>query len=70
MPDNDPESIEEAIEQQAISGVKSMTEGSRSIQNLSIDEMIKADQYAKSKAAQSKPHFGLRMTRLRPPGCG
>ena len=52
---------------------QSATVDGNSVNQLSIDEKIKAAQYtaAQAVAAAGPPgHFGLRFTRLVPPSCG
>ena len=64
-----PESIEEAIEQNA-PGPKRIQVANQSVEQQSIDEQIKADQYLAAKQAAAKPQFGLRFTKIVPPGAG
>jgi len=70
MPDTDPETIGDAIEQVAKGMVSSSSENGRSMTNMPIRDLIEADHYLAAKAAASKPHFGLRMTKCIPPGGG
>lgn len=62
--------IQEAIETQALSRLKKATEEGRSIEHMSIAELIEAERFLAGKAAAGKPHFGLRMTKCIPPGGG
>ena len=64
-----PESIEEAIEQTA-KGPKRVQVANQSVEQQSIDEQIKADEYLAAKQAAAKPHFGVRFTKIIPPGAG
>jgi hypothetical protein len=65
-----PETIAEAIEQSAIGGIKKGSEEGREFEKHSIDDQIKAAQYVAAKRAAGKAHFGLRFTKLVPPGAG
>lgn len=65
-----PETIADAIDAKARAGVKSASEGDRRFENYSIAELIEAERHAASKAAAAKPHLGLRMTKIVPPGGG
>jgi len=64
-----PETVEEAIEQNAL-GPKRVQVGNQSVEQQSIDDQIKADQYLAAKKAASKPHLGLRFIKIIPPGAG
>lgn len=66
----DHESIEDAIEAQALRGIKKGAEGDRNFEFMSIQELIEAEQHIANKRAAAKPHFGLRMTKIIPPGGG
>ena len=70
MPTTPPTTIEEAIETQALGRIKKAAEAGRSIEHMSIAEMIEAERYLAGKNAGAKPHFGLRMTKCIPPGGG
>jgi hypothetical protein len=70
MSTENPETIEEAIESSAVGMVKRDKEGVREIENYPIKDLIEADRYLAAKRAAAKPHFGLRMTKLIPPGGG
>ena len=64
-----PESIEEAIEQNAL-GPASVTVAGQTVVQKDIEQQIKADEYLAAKQAAAKPHFGLRFTKIIPPGAG
>lgn len=64
-----PESIEEAIEQNA-RGPASVTVAGQTVVQKDIEQQIKADEYLAAKKAAAKPHFGLRFTKIIPPGAG
>ena len=65
-----PDSIEERIEERATEGISSASDETGSVKHDSIDDLIKAGQYVAGKKAAKKPHFGLRRTKLIPPGGG
>jgi len=65
----DPETIDEAIEQNAM-GPASVTVGNTSVTQKDIDQQIKADQHLKNQRAAASPTFGLRMLKMKPPGGG
>lgn len=64
-----PETIEDAIEQNAL-GPASVTVAGQTVVQKDIDQQIKADQYLAAKNATAKPQFGLRFTKFVPPGGG
>lgn len=64
MPDD---TITDAIRENAAGPAKA-TGDSISVEQHSIREQIEADRYLASKRAASKPHRGLRFTRIVPPG--
>jgi hypothetical protein len=64
-----PETIADAIGQNA-RGPKRVQVGNQSVEQQSIDDQIKADQYLAAKKAAAKPHLGLRFTKIIPPGAG
>lgn len=64
-----PETIEDAIEQNAL-GPASVTVAGQTVVQKDIDQQIKADQYLAAKKAASKPSFGLRFSKIIPPGAG
>lgn len=70
MTEPTPETIGDAIEQVAKNMVSSQSENGREIEFLSVEEMVKADRHIAGKAAATKPHFGMRMTKCIPPGGG
>jgi hypothetical protein len=70
MSTENPETIEEAIESAAVGMVKRSKESDREQENYTIKELIEADRHLAAKRASAKPHFGLRMTKLIPPGGG
>jgi len=61
--------ISDAIDSTA-KGPASVSIDGTSIQQQDIAKQIEADRYAKGNSAMSKPHFGLRITQLKPPGGG
>jgi len=70
MPDEEHETIEEAIEAQALGRVKKAAEHGRNLEYMSITELREAERHLAAKAASAKPHFGLRMSKCVPPGGG
>lgn len=70
MAEPEHESIEEAIEAQALGRVKKAAEVGRNLEYMPIAELIEAERHIAAKAASSKPHFGMRMTKCIPPGGG
>ena len=44
--------------------------GTRVIQERSVDEILKMEGAVAADIAATQPHFGLRFTKLVPPGCG
>lgn len=64
-----PETIEDAIEQNAL-GPASVTVGGQTVVQKDIDQQIKADEYLAAKRAAAKPQFGLRFSKIIPPGAG
>ena len=64
-----PETIQDAIEQNA-KGPKRVQVANQSVEQQSVDDQIKADEYLAAKQAAAKPHFGLRFTKIIPPGAG
>lgn len=70
MTEQTPTTIEDAIELQALGMVSSASDGKSSQTNIPIKDLIEADQHLARKRAASKPHMGLRFTKLIPPGGG
>ena len=64
-----PETIDEAIEQNA-KGPASVTVAGQTVVQKDVEQQIKADEYLAAKAAAAKPHLGLRFTKIVPPGAG
>lgn len=62
------ETVEDAVDAVARGMVKKSKEGDQEVEYFSPDELNKAKQFA--SPAKSKPHFGIRMTKLIPPGGG
>lgn len=65
----DASDITDTIAQTAADGIANVQIGQESTTVLSIDEQIKAANYVAAQAATPKS-FGLRFSRLIPPGCG
>ena len=66
-----PTTVEEAIEQNAL-GPSSVANGSQSVNQRPLAELIEADRYlaTKTAAASGTKGFGLRFQRIKPPGGG
>ncbi len=64
-----PETVSEAIEENA-KGPKRVTVGTETVEQHPIQDQIAADDHATRKAAAARKHFGLRFTKLVPPGAG
>jgi len=64
-----PADINEAIEQ-ALTQPASVTENGRSITERPIKDLQDARDREAGNRAAAKPHFGLRITKLIPPGGG
>lgn len=69
MSDKEPQTVEEAIELNAL-GPRRVQRADESVDQHSLEQQIKADQYLKAKTAASIPSRGLRFTRLQSPGAG
>ncbi len=61
------ETITDAIRENAVGPAKASGD-SGSFEQHSIQDQIAADQYLASKRAATKPHRGLRFSRIVPPG--
>jgi hypothetical protein len=66
------ELIQTAIATSAKSGIASASNDSGSVTKLSIDDQIKAANYLAGVSASAKPGngFGLRFSKIIPPGAG
>lgn len=63
--------IDETIISLAQDGVqKSTDESGRSMENMRITDLLEAKRNAAADVAAGKKHFGLRFTKLVPPGTG
>jgi hypothetical protein len=63
MPD-EPETIEDAIEQAALAGIKKATGDNGSIENFDIEQLIAAKRFAQTQSSG----LGIRIRKLVPPG--
>jgi hypothetical protein len=68
MPDPTP-SITEAIRENAL-GLKKASNDAGSVEQHSIPDQIAAERFTASKEAMSRPHRGLRISRIVPPAAG
>ncbi len=66
----DPVTVDEAIEQVALGMVQSQSENGRSMQTISIEDLVKAARHLAGSTAATQPHFGMRMTKCIPPRGG
>ncbi len=65
--------IDAAIQSALLNAVESPLReqsGTRVIEERSIDDLLKAKTALADQIAANQPHFGIRMTKLIPPGCG
>jgi len=62
--------IQESIERDAAEGVSSITVDGIATTAMSIGERIQAARYLAAQQAAAQSHFGLRFTKLVPPGGG
>jgi hypothetical protein len=62
--------IADAIATDAVNGIQSVTVAGQNVTKMSVDDQIKAANFQASRGAALQPHFGLRMTKLVPPGAG
>lgn len=61
--------IKEAIEQSATDGIKQVTTDNQTVEAHPLPDQIAADKHVSGNDGASKPHRGLRITKLIPPGC-
>lgn len=64
------ETIAEKIEKQGLAGIAKVSVEGIAVDGMSIDDRIKADQYAQGQAAASKNHLGCSFRTFVPGGCG
>jgi hypothetical protein len=67
MPDT--EDINDTIAQTAADGIKNVSISGQHVESLSIDDQIKAANHVAAQSA-ARGSFGLRFSKLIPPGCG
>lgn len=60
--------IVSAALESAMAGPQKVTGDAGSVEQYPLSDLIKADQYIRSKCATKNPLHGLRFTRLIPPG--
>ena len=65
-----PETVEDAVDTVARGMVKKTKDGSQEVEYLTPEEISKALAIVAGEVAKTKPHFGIRMTKLIPPGSG
>lgn len=66
----DHSTVGDAYEAAAKGLVKKSAEADRQVEFYSLEELLKAKRQAAADTAASKPHMGLRFTRLKPPPTG
>jgi hypothetical protein len=62
--------LESALLANATEGVNSVTVDGLTVTSKNVNEQIAALEHFKEEVAATQPHFGLRITLLRPPGTG
>lgn len=72
MPADEPETIQESIEDSALENVRRLTTGNVSVEGHSLRDQIEADKYlsGRSETAANLPERGLRFSKMIPPGGG
>ena len=65
-----PTTIDEAIENAALSGIAEAEANGHRVKAMTIDEQIKAAQFKAASASSSKNHLGLRFRAFQPGGGG
>lgn len=65
-----PTTAAEAIEQAALGPKSVTTKDGTTVIARDVDDLIKSDNHAAGKTAATKRHFGIRFTKLIPPGGG
>lgn len=67
-----PSTVNEAVEQYAIDAKRRVQIGNESVEMYPMDELIRAANFLKAQEVAANPpaHFGLRMSKLVPPGAG
>jgi len=63
------ETVTEHIEETALSP-KSVTVDGKNVQSHEISELIEAAKFGAAQTAATKAHFGLRFSKIVPPGAG
>lgn len=67
---DDHETIEDALDEAARGKVKKASAGGESVEYYSLEELAEEERRRAGKTSAGKARFGLRMTRLVPPGAG
>lgn len=62
--------LEAALLENAKESVQTVSVDNLTVTAKSVKEQIAALEHFREETAATQPHFGLRFTRLRPPGCG
>jgi len=68
----DSSSVNTAIGTSAETGVQSASSDAGSVTSMTIGDRIKAAQHLANNeaAAANRPFFGVRLQKIKPPGCG
>lgn len=64
------DTIDEAISETALAGVKRVTVDGQSVEALDIDQLVAAKQAAAATSAKARNHCGLAFRTMEPGGCG
>ncbi len=62
--------IAESIADAGRDGIQTVSVDGTRVEAMTIDDQIKADQYAKTNTAAGKNHLGITFRRFKPGGCG
>lgn len=66
----DRTAVKEALIEAATTNVASVSIRGHQTRTYTLDELRALLKEINADLAGAKPHFGLRMTKLKPPGCG
>ena len=71
MAEFDPHAtVEDAIDAAARGLVKRSRQDGQEVEYYDLKDLLEASKFAAEQTARTKPHFGIRMTKLIPPGTG
>ena len=66
----DRTAVKTALITAATDGIAEVAIGSERVRSYTLDELRKILELINSDLSTVQPHFGMRLTRLVPPGCG